>query len=127
MLLVVLCTGKQTFYYECDLFSGSFRAAVVKLLELRASVSFPQQMKKVEANRCLSVLTGRRKESGLFEAQGAAESGQTEATWGYQRTFPIYSSHTENNKPVSVKSTLCEENTEPLDNLTFCLKSKNCT
>lgn len=31
---------------ECDLFSGSFRAAVVKLLELRASVFFPQQMKK---------------------------------------------------------------------------------
>lgn len=69
---------------------------------------------KAEANRCLSVLMGRRKESGLFEAQGAAESGQTQATWGYQRTFPIYSSHTENNKPVSVKATLCEENTELL-------------
>lgn len=64
---------------------------------------------KVQANRCVSVLTGRRKGQSLFEAQGAAERGQTQASCGDQRTFPIYSSHTENNKPVWVNSTLCEE------------------
>lgn len=88
---------------------SSVRAAEAELLELRAPVFFPQWMKKWRPTDVLVFSREEERSKGLFEAQGAAESGQTQAACASH----LFLSHWEQ------QASLCELRAL-LDNPTLC-------